>query len=68
MSEIKHTPTTYLKNLLHRAMYYESVLEDAQSILAAWIVPDSKITDSEVLSQLLEILDAQDLVKLMRSK
>ena len=38
----------------------------AQDALAKWIIPDSVITDSEVLSELLGILDAQELVRKMR--
>ena len=38
----------------------------AQETLAEWIVPNSKITDKEVLNTLLGILDKQDLVKAMR--
>ena len=37
----------------------------AQGALAKWIVPDSKITDKEVLTELLGILDSQILVKKM---
>ncbi len=38
----------------------------AQELLAKWIVPDSEISDSQVLIELLEILDDRELVSKMR--
>lgn len=38
-----------------------------QNILADYINPESKITDSECINMLLEVLDNQELVKQMRS-
>jgi hypothetical protein len=40
-------------------------IKDSQQALAKWIIPDSGITDDEILSQLLELLDSQMLVKEM---
>jgi len=54
-------------NLEELAPQLFSVIEKAQNYLAEWIVPDSKITDSEVLNSLLGVLDDQELVKNMRS-
>lgn len=41
-------------------------ITEAQKSLAEWIVPDSKISDRQVLNLLLGILDDQELVKKMR--
>lgn len=43
-----------------------TTIKMAQEALAKWIVPNSGITDSEVLNELLGILDSQELVKKMR--
>lgn len=43
-----------------------TTIKKAQDALAKWIVPNSGITDSEVLGELLGILDSQELVKKMR--
>lgn len=43
-----------------------TTIKIAQEALAKWIVPNSGITDTEVLNELLGILDSQELVKKMR--
>ena len=43
-----------------------TTIKSAQEALAKWIVPNSGITDSEVISELLGILDTQELVSKMR--
>jgi hypothetical protein len=42
-------------------------IEKAQASLAAWIVPDSKIADAEVIGSLLLILDDKSLVETVRN-
>ncbi|HKZ39952.1 MAG TPA: hypothetical protein VJ044_03270 [Candidatus Hodarchaeales archaeon] len=41
-------------------------VKKAQDALARWIVPDSGITDAQVIHELLGILDNGELVKAMR--
>lgn len=41
--------------------------QKAQSVLAKWIVPDSKLSDADCLSALLEILDTQELAAAQRA-
>lgn len=50
-----------------RERVYRETLEAAQSHLAKWIVPNSGISDGDVLNQLLSVLDNQDLVRTMRA-
>lgn len=40
------------------------VIKNAQDMLAKWIVPDSKILDSDCLNELLGILDNKILIRL----
>ena len=47
------------------AKYYNAIKE-CQELLAQWIVPDSTISDSGVLSNLLGVLDSAELVIMMR--
>lgn len=44
---------------------FEAV-KQSQEALAKWIVPDSGISDADVLNELLGILDNHELVKAMR--
>lgn len=41
-------------------------VKQSQEALAKWIVPDSGISDADVLNELLGILDNHELVKAMR--
>ena len=41
----------------HRANESARLIADCQAVLAEWIVPDSGITDTTVLSNLLQLLD-----------
>lgn len=45
-------------------MHY--TVKQCQNILAKWIVPDSGISDKDCLTDLLGILDNQDLVRFMK--
>ena len=54
------------KKLNNLAPELFKTVEDAQNAMAEWFVPSSKISDKEVLSKLLGILDRSSLVKKMR--
>jgi len=43
------------------------IITKCQDILATWIVPDSNMTDKECLNNLLDLLDNEKLVKLLRT-
>jgi hypothetical protein len=44
-----------------------STLEQAQAKVLAWILPGSRVSEREAMESLLDILDNQDLVKVMRA-
>jgi len=46
---------------------YYLAIERSQNLLAEYIVPNSGITDQQVISSLLGVLDDQNLVKQMRT-
>ena len=44
----------------------EAALRESQEALARWIVPDSGISDKDVLNELLGILDNKELVRALK--